>query len=133
MQSASTQLDLSSLGNTVRKWVYYDSTVSALNKQAAQARQARDLCETEIIGTLRRNNYQNAILQIAGGRLSIAEEKHSQPLTFKSLEEHLHAYFQQKTPMVKDETGDILKFIKENRSMEVTQRLKKQMDPGSKV
>ena len=127
---AETRLDLSALGTLVRTWVYYDSAVNSLNRQTANARQSREKCETEIIDLLKRNHYENAILQIAGGRLSVVEERHSQSLTFKSLEEHLHAYYRQKPTMVRDETADILKFIKENRSFEVTKRLKKQMNPG---
>ena len=125
-----TRLDLSALGTVVRKWVYYDTAVNSLNRQISAARQSRERCESEIIELLKRNHYENAILQIAGGRLSIVEERHSQSLTFKSLEEHLHAYFRQKPTMIKDETADILKFIKENRSFELTKRLKKQMNPG---
>jgi hypothetical protein len=114
----------------VRKWVHCETTIAGLNKQICDLRRLRDTYEEEIISTLQRNKYENAILQIAGGRITAVDEKHTQPLTFKSLEEHLHAYFRQKATTVKDETTDILKFIKANRSFESVKRLKKTMNPG---
>lgn len=123
---ASTQLDMAGLGDSVRNWVHYDTMVANLNKQAQATRQARDKFEQDIIVRLKRSNYENAVLQIAGGRLLIVEDRHSQPLTFKSMEDLLHKYFIQKGTMVKDETADILKFIKANRQIEVSQKLKRQ-------
>jgi len=126
----TTNIDLNSLGDQVRKWVHCETTIAGLNKQICDLRRLRDTYEEEIISTLQRNKYENAILQIAGGRITAVDEKHTQPLTFKSLEEHLHAYFRQKATTVKDETTDILKFIKANRSFESVKRLKKTMNPG---
>ena len=80
-----TELDMADLGNMVRQWVHYDSMIITLNKQVQSVRSARDKCEQDIIGKLKRAKYEKAILQIEGGRILLAEETHSQQLSFKLL------------------------------------------------
>ena len=120
-------LDMKDLGDQVRHWVHYDNLVSTLNKQVQASRQAREKYELDIIQKLKIAKYEKAVLQIVGGRIILGEEKHSKPLTFNSLEEMLHDYFRQKATPVKDETADILKFIKGHRSIEITKKLKRQV------
>jgi Family of unknown function (DUF5760) len=120
------QLDRQELATLVRNWVHQDTLVSQLNKEVGQARAARDQYEERILGLLRRANLENAVLQIAGGRLLVADDRHSQPLTFKTLESLLHAYFLSKPTSGADETAAILKYIRENRSVDVSKRLKRQ-------
>jgi hypothetical protein len=72
---------------------------------------------------------ENAIIQIAGGRLVINEERHSQPLTLHRIEELLRSYYIAKGASAAghlDETPNIMKFIKQQRGFEVNKRLKKQ-------
>jgi hypothetical protein len=67
----------------------------------------------------------NAIIQIAGGRLTVHEEKHQQPLTLQRLEQLLHEYFAKRPPGSDDETNDIMTYIKQHRGAVVETRLKK--------
>ena len=118
------------LGNFVRNWVHYDNLASSLSKQTQNARKVRDTFETTILDKLRVNNMENAVIQIQGGRLVVAEEKHNQPLTYTRIEEGLKAYYleKQKTsgrPVV-DESASILRFLKSHREVEITKKLKKQ-------
>ena len=86
-------------------------------------RKDRDAYEVEILRTLKQANHEKAVIQITGGKLVVADDKHTQPLTFTSLEEMLHSYY-----MVsgrRDETKEILKYIKENRSVEHGLKLKR--------
>lgn len=124
-----TTFNMAELGGLVRNWVHYDTQVAALNKQLAALRNAREESEEKILGILSRANYNQAVIQIAGGRLVVNEEKHSQALTFKSLENMLHEYFRQRPGPFQDETNSILKFIKSHRQMEMVRRLKKIMTP----
>jgi hypothetical protein len=126
MSIVPASLDMKDLGDQVRNWVHYDNLVSTLNKQVQFARQTRDKYEDDIIRKLRSAKYEKAVLQIAGGRILLADDRHSKPITYTSLEESLHAYFRQKQGLIRDETADILKFIKGNRQVEVSQRLKRQ-------
>jgi len=126
----STLLDLQSLGNLVRSWVHYDTLTANFNKQAHNTRKERDNYEEQILTVLKASNYDKAVIQISGGKLMVAEEKHSQPLTFTSLQELLHSYYANKKPGGGDETAAIIKFIKENRTVQSGLKLKRVMNPG---
>jgi len=122
--TAPISLNMNDLGNLVRHWVHYDTLITNYNKQVNDARRERDRYEETILVKLKQANYEKAIIQIENGRLSVNEEKQYQNLTFKSLEELLHLYYRSTTGK-KDETGDILKFIKDNRTFELLKRLKR--------
>ena len=123
-------LNMQDLGNLIRHWVHFDTIVANFNKQVQNARQVRDKYEKEILSKLKSSNYEKAVIQIAGGRLTVNDEKHTQPLTFKTLEELLHEYYRQRSnqPQNKDETDDVLKFIKSHRSFETHTKLKRQVN-----
>lgn len=116
-------LDKDSISNLIRSYVHYDNLASQFNKQTQNARAVRDDFENRIIETLKKNNMENAIIQIVGGKLKVAEEKHYTPLTYNNLEESLHKYYTSKKKV--DETNEILKFIKTNRTFETSKKLKK--------
>jgi hypothetical protein len=122
-------LNMQDLGNIIRQWVHFDTLVANFNKQVHNARQFRDKIEKEILQKLKGSNYEKAVIQIAGGRIIVSDEKHTQPLTFKTLEELLHEYYRQRPVQHqnKDETADILKFIKTHRSFETYYKLKRQI------
>jgi hypothetical protein len=109
----------------VRSWVHFDNLAATFTRQAQQARTARARWESQVINHLRASRMTNAILQIAGGRLTVHEEKHAQPLTLQRLESLLHEYYSQKPTGSDDETGEILAYIKSHRSHTVETRLKK--------
>jgi len=125
-----TSLDLQSLGNLVRSWVHYDTLTANFNKQAQNTRKERDTYEEQILTVLKNSNYDKAVIQISGGKLMVHDEKHSQPLTFTSLEELLHQYYMNKRPGGADETTAIIKFIKENRTVHTGLKLKRVMNSG---
>jgi hypothetical protein len=108
----------------VRNWVHYDNLALGLNRQTQNARHLREDFETKIIDHLRANKMENAVIQIAGGRLVVNEEKHSQPLTLLRIEELLHAYYTATGAL--DESQNIMKFIRKQRGFELTKKLKKQ-------
>jgi hypothetical protein len=111
------------VASLIRNYVHYDNLASQFYKQTQNARAVRDDYERRIIEELKKNKMENAIIQIVGGKLKIVEEKHSSPLTFKSLEESLHNYYGTKKKI--DETSEVLKFIKGSRTVETSFKLKK--------
>ena len=113
------------LADMVRRWVHFDNLAATLHRQAQQARVAKSRWETDIIGYLQKINMTNAIIQIAGGRLTVHDEKHTQPLTLQRLEQLLHEYYAKKSPGSLDESTSILAFIKANRGSTTETRLKK--------
>ena len=123
------------IANLIRNYVHYDNLVTNFQKQTQNARIVRDDFEKRTINELKTSGMENAIIQIVGGKLKIVEEKHSSPLSFKSLEEFLHKYYESKKQS--DETTSIIKFIKENREFESVLKLKKILQlppqPGPKV
>jgi hypothetical protein len=123
------------IANLIRNYVHYDNLVSNFQKQTANARIVRDDFEKRIINELKINKMQNAIIQIVGGKLKVVEERHTNPLSFKSLEDSLHAYYKSKN--ISDDTSNIIKFVKENRVFETRLNLKKILQlpeqPGQKV
>ena len=123
MSSNTSLINKEDIGNLVRSYVHYDNLTSSLHKQTNNARTVRDEFENRIIKTLEEKNMKNAIIQIVGGKLQIVEEKKSSPLTFHSLEESLHKYFIKNKES--DITTDLIRFIKSQRTVETTPRIKK--------
>jgi hypothetical protein len=119
------------IGNLIRYWVHYDSTIGALNKQIGAARVKRNEYESQILQKLKETHATNPVIQIGGGRLIISEDKQSAPLTFTNLETLLQQYYAKK-PGARNETADIIKFIKENRVVTTTPCLKRQGAPRSR-
>lgn len=119
-------MNVTDLGNWVRNWVHYDNLALSLSRQATNARKFRDEFEGRIIGHLDANSMSNAVIQIVGGRLTVNEERHAQPLTLTRMEELLRGYYASKGASgATDETPEIMKYIRKQRGFEVTKRLKK--------
>jgi hypothetical protein len=125
MSAPPSTLDAHSLSEMVRSWVHFDNLAATFSRQAQQARTARARWEAQVIDHLRASRMTNAILQIAGGRLTVHEEKHAQPLTLQRLESLLHEFYAQRPAGSDDETVAILAFIKSHRSHTLETRLKK--------
>jgi hypothetical protein len=124
--SSDGQLNTSGLAELVRSWVHFDNLAATFTRQAQQARTARSRWEVQIVDFLKTNRMTNAIIQISGGRLTLNEEKHAHPLTLQRLESLLHDYFNNnRPPGSTDETGDIMKYIRENRGGTIETKLKK--------
>jgi anti-sigma factor RsiW len=121
----TTSINTQTLADMIRSWVHFDNLAATFTRQAQQARSARARWEQQVIAYLNSTNMANAIIQIAGGRLTVVEEKHADQLTFKNLEVLLHEYYSKKAPGSDDETNALLSFIKANRNSTTSTRLKK--------
>jgi hypothetical protein len=114
------------IGNLIRHWVFYDTKLTELNKQIKSLRESRNAYEAQALQMITTMNLKNPVIQIGGGgRLIVSEDKHSAPLTFTNIEALLHQYYAKK-PGARDETTDIIKFIKEKRETTTTPCLKRQ-------
>jgi len=111
------------IANLVRNYVHYDNLAMSLHKQTNNARIVRDDFEKRIINELKNNKMENAIIQIVGGKLKIVEEKHSNPLSYKFLEEQIHNYYIEKNKT--DDTRELLQYIKTHKNVETSLKLKK--------
>lgn len=118
------QMNTQELAFWVRNWVHYDTLASGLYRQTINARRVREEFETKILNSLKTANMENAVIQIAGGRLVVHEERHNQPLTLGRIEDLLHSYFASKN--LPDETQNMMKHFRKQREYEVHKKLKKQ-------
>ena len=127
IQPPAAPVNSQEIGFLVRNWVHYDNLATGLYRQTVNARKVRDEFETKILDSLRVSNMENAIIQIAGGRLIVQQERHNQPLTLTRIEEILHTYYTSRN--MPDDTGNIMKFMKKQRGFEVVKKLRKQSGP----
>lgn len=123
---SATTLNTQELADLVRQWVHYDNLTTSLQKQTQNVRKFRDSFEDRILQRLHASNMENAVIQIHGGKLLVADERHTPPLSLTRLQEMLHKYYIEKHAGQVDETGEIMKFIKTQRTVETVKRLKKQ-------
>ena len=117
----------------VRNWVHYDTLASSLYKQTINARKVREQFESQILHHLKDRGVPNAVLQIQQGKFQPVQETHSSPLSMTQIETLLHKYFQAKGASVKDETSQILTFLRMNRQQTKVTRLRKVTDPASSL
>ena len=99
------------LPTLVRNFVHYDNLASNYSKQASGARNLRNEYESKVIHALRSNNMENAIIQVSGARLQLAEEKSAPSLSMPRLQQYLDRFYAQKGTGV-NETEAILRFIR---------------------
>ena len=119
------------IGTLVRNWLHYDGLASSFYRQSTRARQVRDDFETKIIDNLRVTRMENAIIQIGGGNITLAEERNSRQLTLPRIEELLRGYYGRRGG--KDETPDIMAYIKGNREVDTVVKLKKSTTVGQQL
>lgn len=122
-------MDPGLIGSFVRNWLHYDGLASSFYRQSTRARQVRDEFETKIVDTLRQNRMENAVIQINGGHLSLAEERNPRQLTLPRIEELLRGYYARRGG--KDETPEIMAYIRGNREVDTVVRLRKSSTVGS--
>ena len=126
MSTPTTLTATEQIGNLIRHWVYYDTKLAELNKQVKSMRDSRNAYEAQALQMIHAMSLKNPVIQIGGGgRLIVSEDKHSAPLSFTNLESLLHSYYASK-PGSRDETDQIIKYIKANRETTVTPCLKRQ-------
>jgi len=111
------------IGTYVRYWLHYSDLASSFFKQFGSVRKIRDDYENQIITILEKNGMEKATIQIGGGQLKVSHRKEPNPLTLSKVEELLHSYYRHKGG--KDETMDIMTFIRANRGYSTVKSLKK--------
>jgi len=118
--------NLDTFGNLVRHWVHYDDAIVTMNKQMKNLRDLKQTYEAQVLRMIESMKMTRPVIQIAGGRLLVGEDKSQQPLSFTMLETMLDKYYAAK-PGARPETKEILKYIRENRTSQVTPCLKRHM------
>lgn len=123
--------DAGQLGHNVRSYLHYDQLASNLFKQSTRARQVAGDFEQKVVGQLEQSRMEKAVIQIGGGHLNVIEEKTPHSLTLSKITSLIHGYYASRGPKVRDETEDILRFIRANRGSDIKKRLKKTTTGGA--
>jgi len=131
MDVVPTRLDPEAIGKLIRYWVYYDNKIKQLNDENRKLRSTKEAYEQQVLQYLKASNMANPIIQIGDGRIIIREDKHQQALSYSMLETTLTKYYGLR-PGSKNETKDILAFIRAQRSVQSTPCLKRVMNPSSR-
>lgn len=117
------------IGTFVRYWLHYNNLASSFYKQFGSARKVRDDYEKQIISTLQQNGMEKATIQIGGGQLNVVDKREPLPLSLTKIEELLHGYFRQRGG--KDETMDVMTFIRANRGYTVAKSIRQSGMPAA--
>ena len=112
----------SGIGTSVRYWLHYSNLAQSFYKQYGSAKKVKDDYEKQIIGTLQQNGMEKATIQIGGGTLSVVERREPGQLSLTKVEDMLHGYFRQRGG--KDETMDVMTYIKANRGYSINKYIK---------
>jgi hypothetical protein len=110
------------IGTYVRYWLHYGDLASSFFKQFGSVRKIRDDYEKKIIQILQQNGMEKANIQINNGMIRVADKREPNPLTLSKIEELLHGYYRYRGG--KDETLDIMTFIRANRGYTLSKNLK---------
>jgi hypothetical protein len=110
------------IGTYVRYWLHYNNLASSFYKQYGSAKKVKDDYEKQIISTLQQNGMEKATIQIGGGQINVIDKREPNQLSLTKLEELLHGYYRQKGG--KDETMDIMTFIRANRGYTMNKSLR---------
>lgn len=110
------------VGTFVRYWLHYGNLSSSFYKQYCSAKKIKDDYESQVISTLQKNGMENATIQIGGGQIRVTDKREPNQLSLTKIEDLLHGYFRQKGG--KDESKEIMMFIRANRGYTVSKSLK---------
>ena len=110
------------IGTFVRYWLHYSNLSSSFYKQYGAAKKIKDDYENQIITKLQQTGMEKATIQIGGGQINVVDKREPNQLSLTKIEELLHGYFRQRGG--KDETMDIMTFIRANRGYSTNKYLK---------
>jgi hypothetical protein len=110
------------VGTYVRYWLHYNNLAQSFYKQYGSAKKVKDDYEKQIITTLQHNGMEKATIQIGGGQIHIVDKREPNQLSLTKIEELLHGYFKQRGG--RDETQEIMTFIRGNRGYTMNKFLK---------
>jgi len=105
----------------VKNWVLLDQKIQMINEKTKQIRELKSTITTDICDYIKRNNITSNI-GISNGELRIYDKKDYKPLTFTYVEKCLNEIIKDKTHV-----EYIIKYLKDNREITVSQDIKRVM------
>ncbi len=110
------------IGTYIRYWLHYSNLASTFFKQFGSVRKVRDDYEKQVIQLLQTNGMEKATIQTNNGRINVVDKREPNPLTLAKIEELLHLYYRKRGG--KDETLDVMTFIRANRGYTTAKSLR---------
>lgn len=109
-----------SFQENIQKWVQIDNQIRVYNERVKGLRDQKAELTSLLTEQAEENNYLGSTIQITDGKLKFANTKVQTPLTFKYVEETLG-----KTIRDKSVCETIIKRLKDDRDVKITQELKR--------
>ena len=101
-----------SLEENIRKWVFLDNNIKALNEKIKLLKKEKISYNEDILNYISTNELANATIKISDGKLRFVNTNYPQPLTYKFIYECLNKCFQDEKKVL-----DIINFIKSEREI----------------
>ena len=117
------------IGTYVRYWLHYGNLASSFFKQYNTNRNIRDDYERQLITHLQQTGMEKATIQTSQGIIRVADKREPNPLSLSKMEEMIQGYFRQRGG--KDETQDLMRYIRTHRGYVVSKVLKQSATPAA--
>ena len=112
---------MDTLQKNLLQWTKLDIELKELNKKCSDIRKKKDILQSRVCPVIQSENLEDNIFSIPSLQTNILlkEQKTSESLSYKYLEEKLTDYFD--TP---EKTGLLIQYLKDNRKTETSYVLK---------
>lgn len=113
-----------SLENNIKEWVKLDTQQSELNNKLKIIRDQKNNYSSQILNFFDEKQISNPTINITGGKINLIDQKTTNPLTYKFLNDCFKEFFKDKKNG--DELSDeLLSFIKDKRIYSSCKNLKR--------
>ncbi len=121
MASGNDNQSMESLQKNLLQWTKLDLELKELNKKCSDIRKKKDILQSRICPIIQSEQLEDNIFSIPTLQTNVLfkEQKTSESLSYKYLEEKLNGYFD--TP---EKTGLLIQYLKDNRKAETSYVLK---------
>lgn len=112
---------MESLQRNLLQWSRLDKEIKEMNDQIKVLRKKRDILQSKICPVIQSEDLNDNIFSIPSLQMNVVfkEQKISESMSYKFLEEKLNAYFDKP-----EQTQVLLQYLKDNRKQEITHTLK---------
>jgi len=109
--------------DSIKKWVVLDNQHKKLNNQIAKFRDEKNSLTKNIISYYDSKNANYPNINISDGKLSFIEQKQTNPLSLKFLEQCFEEFFENyDSGSIKDE---LIEFIKSKRTHTISKNIRR--------
>ena len=121
MESGNDNQSMDTLQKNLLQWTKLDLELKELNKKCSDIRKKKEILQSRICPVIKSEKLEDNIFSIPALQTNVLfkEQKTSESLSYKFLEEKLNDYFD--TP---EKTGLLIQYLKDNRKTETSFILK---------